>query len=251
LRAEVVLTPSESKRLIGKAVASMDVVKKALKSGLIIIGRGTTNSFVAEEILGKSIVKSKYARGIIYPGQITLVPAEEALPEVIIENGKLSDKKLDEAVKALKSGDVVIKGANALDVNGVTGVFIARSPQTTGGTVGLVYGPAMCRGGISFIIPVGLEKLIPVPIKDVVAEVSQDIAMSTGFVVGMLPTIGTVVTEIEAFKILADVEAINIGAGGVGGAEGARIFLLKGDENNVKKAFEIVKSIQGEPALAK
>jgi hypothetical protein len=37
----------------------------------------------------------------------------------------------------------------------------------------------------------------------------------------------------------------------VGGAEGARIFLLKGDENNVKKAFEIVKSIQGEPALAK
>jgi len=249
MRAEVVLTPSESKRLIGKAVASMDVVKKALKSGLVIIGRGTTNSYIAEEILGKTMEKGKYARGIVYPDQITLVPAEDALSEVIIENGKLSEKKLDEAVKGLKSGDVVIKGANALDADGVAGVFIARTPQTTGGTVGLTYSPAVSRGGITFIIPVGLEKLIPGSIKDVVAEVGQDIAMSTGFVVGMLPTMGTVVTEIEAFKILAGVEAINIGGGGVRGAEGARIFLLKGDEKSVKKAFEMVKDIQGEPSV--
>ena len=51
--AEVVLTSSESKRLIGKAVASMEVVKETLKSGLIIIIKGTTNSYVAEEILKK------------------------------------------------------------------------------------------------------------------------------------------------------------------------------------------------------
>ncbi len=246
---EVVLTPSESKRLIGKAVSSMAVVRKALKSGLIVIGRGTTNSYVAEEILGKTIEKGKYARGIIYPDQIALVPAKEALPEVIIENGKPSEKKLDEAVKALKSGDVVIKGANALDINGVTGVFIARNPQTTGGTVGLVYGPAISRGGITFIVPVSLEKLIPIPIKEAVAEVSQDISSSTGYVVGMLPTMGMVVTEIEAFKILVGVEAINIGAGGVDGAEGARIFLLKGDGKSVKNAFDLIKSIQGEPPI--
>jgi hypothetical protein len=64
-----------------------------------------------------------------------------------------------------------------------------------------------------------------------------------------MPTMGKIVTEIEAFKILAGVEALNIGGGGVGGAEGARIFLLKGDEEAVTKAFNLVQSIKGEPAF--
>jgi len=63
----------------------------------------------------------------------------------------------------------------------------------------------------------------------------------------MMPTIGKVVTEIEAFKILAGVEAINIGAGGVGGAEGAHVLLLKGDEEAVKNAFNLVQSVKREP----
>ena len=68
-----------------------------------------------------------------------------------------------------------------------------------------------------------------------------------GLTVNVMPTMGKVVTEIEAFKILAGVEAVNIGAGGVSGAEGARVFLLKGDEEAVKNAFNLVKSVKGEP----
>jgi hypothetical protein len=245
--AEVVLTPSESKRLIGKAVACMEVVKEALKSGLIVITKGTTNSYVAEEILEEPIEKGKYGRGIIVPGMLSVLD-EEPIPDVIIEKGKVrKDLSLEEAVKMLNAGDVFVKGANALDPDGMTGVFLARIPITEGGTVGRFLGTVVGRG-VNFIIPVSLEKLIPVPIREVVNQLNdKEVNLAMGLTVNVMPTMGKVVTEIEAFKILTGVEAINMGAGGVGGAEGARIFLLKGDEETVKKAFNLAQSIKGEP----
>jgi len=246
--AEVVLTTSESKRLIGKAVASMEVVKEALKSGLIVIVKGTTNSYVAEEILGKPIEKERYGRGIIVPGMLSYLPEGESTPDIIIEKGKVRrGLSLEEAVKMLNPGDVLIKGANALDPDGVTGVFLARLPTTDGGTIGRSLGTVVGRG-VNFIIPVSLEKLIPVPVREVVTQLNdKEVSLAMGLTVNVMPTMGRVVTEIEAFKIMAGVEALNIGGGGVGGAEGARIFLLKGDEEAVKKAFNLVQSIKGEP----
>jgi len=246
--AEVVLTPSESKRLIGKAVASMEVVKEALKSGLIVIIKGTTNSYVAEEILKESIEKGRYGRGIVVPGSLSYVPDEESIPDIIIEKGKVrKDLSLEEAVKMLKSGDVLVKGANALNPDGTTGVFIARTPITEGGTTGRSIGTVVGRG-VNFIIPVSLEKLIPLSIREVVTQLNdREVDLAMGLTVNMMPTMGRVVTEVEAFKILTGAEAVNIGAGGVDGAEGARIFLLKGDEEAVKKAFNLVQSIKGEP----
>lgn len=246
--AEVVLTPSESKRLIGKAVASMEVVKEALKSGLIIIIKGTTNSYVAEEILEKPIEKERYGRGVVVPGSLSYVPDEESIPDVIIEKGKVrKDLSLEEAVRILKTGDVLMKGANALDPDGVTGVFLARAPITDGGTIGRSIGTVVGRG-VNFIIPVSLEKLIPVPVREVVTQLNdKEVNLAMGLTVNVMPTMGKVVTEIEAFKILTGVEAVNIGAGGVGGAEGTRVFLIKGDEEAVKKAFNLVQSIKGEP----
>jgi hypothetical protein len=246
--AEVVLTTSESKRLIGKGVASMGVVKEALKSGLIVIIKGSTNSYVAEELLGEHIEKERYGVGIVVPGMLSVILPEESIPPIIIEKGKVrKDLSLEEALKMLNAGDVLIKGANALDPNGITGVFLGRSPTSEGGTIGLSLGTVVGRG-VNFIIPVSLEKLIPLPVKEVVAQLNdKEVSLTMGLTVNMMPTMGKVVTEIEAFKILAGVEALNIGGGGVGGAEGARIFLLKGDEEAVTKAFNLVQSIKGEP----
>jgi hypothetical protein len=144
---------------------------------------------------------------------------------------------------------VVIKGANALDLDGVTGVFLARSSTTEGGSTGLSLGTVVGRG-VNFIVPVGLEKLIPVRLREVVPHLNdKEVSLAMGLTVNIMPIMGNVVTEIEAFKILAGVEALNIGGGGVGGAEGARIFLLKGDDEAVKKAFELVQSIKGEPSF--
>jgi len=248
LLAEVVLTPSESKRLIGKAVASMEAVKKALKSGLIIIIKGTTNSYVAEEILKKPIEKERYGRGIIVPGILSFLPDEESIPDIIIEKGKIrKDLTLEEAIKMLKTGDVLIKGANALDPDGTTGVFVARTPITDGGTIGRSLGTVVGRG-VNFIVPVSLEKLIPTSIREVVTQLNdKEVSLAMGLTVNIMPTVGKIVTEIEAFEILTGVEAVNIGAGGIGGAEGARVFLLKGEEESVKNAYNLVQSIKGEP----
>jgi len=226
----------------------MEVVKEALKSGLIIVIKGTTNSYVAEEILNKSIEKGRYARGFIVPGGLSYLPNEESIPDVIIEKGQTRDDlTIEEAIKTLKTGDVLIKGANALNLDGITGVFVARAPITDGGTIGRSLGTVVGRG-VNFIIPVSLEKLIPTSIREVVTQLNdKEVNLAMGLTVNMMPTIGRVVTEIEAFEILAGVEAVNIGAGGVGGAEGARVFLLKGDKQAVTNAFNLVQSVKGEP----
>jgi hypothetical protein len=57
------------------------------------------------------------------------------------------------------------------------------------------------------------------------------------------------VTEVEALRILAEVEAIPIAAGGIGGAEGSTILLVKGTEEQVQKTISIVEKIKGEPQV--
>ena len=52
---QVTITPAEGKRLIGRAVASMDIVQHALKDGTIVIATSTSSSFVLEELLGMKV----------------------------------------------------------------------------------------------------------------------------------------------------------------------------------------------------
>ena len=52
MQALFTLTSSESKRLLGKAVAAMPEVQHAKNSGYLLIGRGSTNAFILEELLG-------------------------------------------------------------------------------------------------------------------------------------------------------------------------------------------------------
>jgi hypothetical protein len=48
---------------------------------------------------------------------------------------------------------------------------------------------------------------------------------------------------------MAGVRAYHIGSGGVGGSEGAVVLTLEGEEAKVKKAFELAKSVKGEPPV--
>ena len=57
------------------------------------------------------------------------------------------------------------------------------------------------------------------------------------------------VTEVEALKSLTGVEVIPIAAGGIGGAEGSVVLLLKGGESEVKEAMKLVEKIKGEPPI--
>ncbi|MHC4574780.1 MAG: hypothetical protein ACYS76_11740 [Planctomycetota bacterium] len=69
VQAQIVLTVSESKRLIAKAVAEMPIVKEALTKGMVIVCKGTTNTYVAEELLGRKIPHGAYVYGRTYPAK--------------------------------------------------------------------------------------------------------------------------------------------------------------------------------------
>jgi hypothetical protein len=67
----------------------------------------------------------------------------------------------------------------------------------------------------------------------------------------MFPLRGHIVTEIEALEILTDVTAIQIGAGGIGGAEGAVRLLIRGTKDEVEGALEVIDTVQGEPPFVR
>lgn len=56
-----------------------------------------------------------------------------------------------------------------------------------------------------------------------------------GMPVGLLPINGIVVTELEAVKILSGAGAVQIGAGGIMGAEGAITIVVEGKRNKLRK----------------
>lgn len=249
MKAEIVLTPSESKRLIAKAVAQLDSVKSAYKNGTLIICRGGTNAYVYEEVTGEKMDKEQYLVGYIGPKGLQIKP--HTAWEVILYKGKpKTGATISEVMKDLRPGDVIIKGANAIGPDMIPGLLCARRrPDASGGTLGQFMLAAMARG-VEIVIPVGLEKCIPVSVLVGSKEISSSVIdYARGYPCALIPMFGTVVTEVDALKKLTGAEAIPISAGGIGGAEGSIVLLVTGGKKEVGEAIKIVEGIQGEPNM--
>ncbi|MFC1899565.1 hypothetical protein ACFLXP_04460 [Chloroflexota bacterium] len=253
-KALVTLTPAESKRLIAKGVAAMPEVKNALGSGSIIFARGTTNTYVAEEIMQenadnkaayhqKIMNKAEYSRGIITNGELTTNQRRGTGNDFVLKNGKVWDIKPQEAITQFTHDDVFFKGANAVDLWGEAGVLCASSDA---GTIGYAMMSLIARDA-NLIVPVGLEKMVP-SVEDALSVTGvYNYKYSTGTPVVLIPLVkAKVVTEIQALAILFDVSATMVGAGGIGGSEGTVTLVLESDEANIEKAFDCIKSIKGE-----
>ena len=243
-RALITLTPSEAKRLIGKAVAMMEPVRESLKKGTIVICLGTTNAYVVEEILGKKIgERGMFSIGVITPEGTCVSDSDHRLKEMVISGGKVTRLGLKDVIKELGPSDVFIKGANALDLWGNAGVYLGSK---TGGTMGMSIGVLLARG-VKVIVPVSLEKFVPYAISDLVPRLgNQRFLFSMNLPVGMMPIPGEVVTEIEAVNALFGCECLPIGGTGINGGEGSRCYLIEGDKESVKEAWNGVMKIKGE-----
>ncbi|MHC1610317.1 MAG: hypothetical protein ACXQTW_01740 [Candidatus Methanospirareceae archaeon] len=253
-RIVITLTPSESKRLIAKGVKDLEEVQRALKHGTVVITLGTTNAYVAEEILndasgsgdGEEMDKQRYAAGVITDRGTCIVPKEERVREVILKNGKISDESIEEAIKNLSAEDVFIKGANAIDATGTAGVLMANP---YGGTIGSALGTIMARG-VHLIIPVGIEKTIPYSIVDAAKRMGIEKCYKTlGWPVGLMPVHGKVITEIDALKILGAEDAFPIAAGGIAGGEGSVVICVEGSIEKLDELMTLVTQIKGEPPV--
>lgn len=250
LNLQMTLTPSEGKRLIGMAVASMDVVQNALKEGTIVIATSTTTAYVQEELLGNEIAdKGMFTAGVITAKSCCITDPKERYKHQVITKGKVKEmaaKDLPKVLARMGPADVFIKGANAIDPFGQAGILLGGAG---GGTIGKVWGH-ITANGVTTVIAVGLEKLVPISLADIAPKTGiQSVDASLGMAVGMMVVGGNIITEMEALKLLVGVEAYPIAGGGISGGEGSKTFLLEGEEENVKTAYDLVCSVKGEPPL--
>ena len=245
MKKVIVLTVSESKRLIAKGVANLSCVKQKLKKGMIAIAKGTTNSYVVEEILGKKIDKLSYVLGIVFPEKkdFTKRLNQNVIKEVILKDGKIVNLSIVDAAKEMSTGDIFIKGGNILDSERqVVGVLLG---SLEGGTIGATL-PMIKVKKINLIIPIGLEKRTGGSIYEISKALSRD-ATWKNQPLRLRPIKGTIITEIEALRILTGVRTVQISAGGVGGAEGSVRLLLEGNKKQMEMVDEIMEGIFGEP----
>lgn len=74
--------------------------------------------------------------------------------------------------------------------------------------------------------------------------------LTTGLPAKLVPLVEALaITEIEALAILCEVRAYMVGAGGIAGSEGSVHLAIEGDEDKVKKAFELILSLKDEPPV--
>lgn len=246
MKTMITLTPWEGRRLIAKATISLSLFKRAKETGRIFLAGGITNAYILEEMTGIKLDKASYTAGIVTDGVHCTTPEDERISPKYFKGGKEVAGTYPDLLKDFTSDDVVIKGGNAIDVRGDVGIMMAHP---MGGTIGLAIGPIIAKG-INLLLPIGLEKMIPsVRLASEVAGIHK-INFSYGLKVGLMPlSYGQAITELEAFKILTNVDAYHISSGGVGEMQGAVTLLLEGGQVEMEKALQLIDSIRGEPPV--
>ena len=235
------LTVSESKRLIGRGVARADFVRRAMEEGTLAIGSGTTNGYVVEEITGERFDKKAFVTGRTLPQGYDGPQMSYRHPDLVIRKGERLSIAAAEALADMGPGDVFAKGVNALNYERGQAAVLIGHP--TGGGVGSALGTVVERR-ICYLHPVGLEKSVSADLDQVAQRLGAD-REGQGATLCVVP--GRIFTEIEALEVLAGVEAVPMGAGGVGGAEGAVWLGLYGDRAQLDAANEAIDAVRGEP----
>ncbi|MHA1304325.1 MAG: hypothetical protein ACTSQE_05715 [Candidatus Heimdallarchaeaceae archaeon] len=250
MRALIVLTQSECKRVIARGLAKHPQVQSALEQGKTFIARGSTAAYVLEELLGEKVEKNHYIAGQVTGDKEKLfrfggLSKEKRLAEIIIEKGEPREIEGStvEELKKFTPDDVMIKGANTLGEDWIPGVYLAH-PEA--GTIGVILPIAIARG-VPIIVPVSLTKRCSENIWDmsqILGNQTFDPDYVMGYPIGIMPIPGEVFTELDAFEMLyPDVNFYHIGSGGVGKAEGSLHFLLTGEEEAVKEAYNNIKQL--------
>ncbi len=248
---QFVVTPSAGKRLIAKALAAHSIVSNALKNGTLVIVAGTTNGYVAEEILKSLRDSDGFSRKRFFRG-ITLPPAsalntkgrltdESKFPgDVVITKGIWrKDKTIFDVIDELKEGDVILKGANALNLEKKQAAILIGHPKA--GTIAMALQAVLGRR-VRLIIPVGLEKRINSDLFYLAEKIN--VPSASGF--RLFPTPGQVFTEIEAIQLLTGATAELISAGGVCGAEGSCWLAISGNNEQEEAAEKLLGSVASE-----
>lgn len=251
---QFVITPSAGKRLIAKALASHSAVLNALKRGTVVILAGTTNGYVAEEIFKAHGIVGEFSRrhffrGIILPPDRAVTSEgrladESKFPgDVIITKGTWQKgKTLSAVIDELKEGDVILKGANALDLQRKQAAILIGHSKA--GTIAVSL-PAVLGRRVRLIMPVGLEKRVCGDLHALAEKMNMPGAKGYR----LFPVPGHVFTELDAINLLTGAAADMVAAGGVCGAEGCCLIAISGTKDQEDAAGKLIASVVSEPAF--
>lgn len=249
---QYVLTTAAGKRLIGRGMASHPEIVSVLKTGTLAVIAGTTNGYVAEEILAsiglaKDFDRRRFFRGVTLPTSLPTtdagrLPDESGFPgDVVIVNGKWQKgQTIFDVADSLKEGDVILKGANALDLSRNRAAILIGHPR--GGTIGAAIQAVIGRR-VRLIIPVGLEKRIHGDLYLLADKLNAPNAEGPR----LWPVPGQVFTELDAIYLLTGANAELIAGGGVCGAEGSMRIAVSGNTDQLLAAETLIKTVKAEP----
>lgn len=245
------LSVAAGKRLIAKAVAELACIKKALAENVIVITAGTTNAYIADEILrslgqAQGFSYQHFYRGITVPPgyKATLErESEQFLGDVVLRQGKWDrGATIFDVADELKTGDIIVKGANAVNLDEREAAVLIG--HTKAGTIGAAIQAVIGRR-VELVIPVGLEKRVSGSIGAIAAKLNAANAAGPRY----FPVRGRIITELEAIQILTGAEAELVAAGGVSGAEGSYRIAVSGSKEQLEAAGKIIRDVAGEPPL--
>ena len=148
-----------------------------------------------------------------------------------------------DVIEELKEGDVILKGANAVDLNRKQAAILIGHPKA--GTIAVALQAVLGRR-VKLIIPVGLEKRVSGDLCCLAEKVNQPGA--NGF--RLFPVPGQVFTEIDAVHLLTGATAEMIAGGGVCGAEGSCWLAISGTKEQEDAAEKLLASVVSEPAFS-
>jgi len=217
----------------------VEYLKDSIDECTVLITRGSTNAYVLEELLKYLEIDAPFNKADFITGEI-LAEGDSRLwankhrkPEVVIKKREILDVKDEtdrlKVVQRMKEGDIVIKGANAIDHTGVAGILVGD--QNTGGTIGSLYGIIKSKG-LDLVCPVGLGKMVMGEINETSNIAGANYCKSSqGMPVGLFPVAANVITEIEALEMLFDCEVFHLASGGLGKAQGAIVLLVEAAED--------------------
>lgn len=251
---QFVMTPAAGKRLIGKAMVQHGSIRNALKKGTLVIVAGTTNGYVAEEILkergqAKTFRRDHFYRGIILPPDRPKSSSGRRYDEskfpgdvVIVKGMYQKGKTIFDVIDDLREGDVILKGANAVDLIQRRAAILIGAPKA--GTIGAAL-PAVAGRRVRLILPVGLEKRVYENIDVLAAKMNAPGVQGPR----LMPVSGEIFTELDAIALLTGASVSLVASGGVGGAEGSIWLAVSGKPAQEKAAETLLQSVVNEPAF--
>ena len=241
---QIFLTVAAGKALIAKGLASREDVQTAMNEHSVLILKGTTNGYLAEELLRvlgiEGFSKKGFFRGVVKPADAR-VSVPDINEDLLIRKGQLvRGNTVFDVIGDLGPDDIAFKGVNAVNLStGRTGILVGNP---TAGTIGVLASAAVGRR-VRLIHPVGVEK-----------RVSEDIGTLTDLCndkdtqgLRLFPSPGKAYTELDAFKDLFMAQAKLLAGGGVGGYEGGCYFLVTGEEEALAECRKLCAELNKEP----